>query len=175
MEYSIITCPISGKKLSVNSLEGINTIINYLKKSNLSNKKDEIYKLNIVLENINKNSNISSENTTSLSITNSDISSNIDTNKNEIKKGRFIIIQNADNFEIFTDSDVSRDFYYSSELSDSSSDFSEEYYLNSKDLSEQSLKETKNRVLSKDEIKWGRAPKGYTRKGRFLIKNDTKF
>ena len=176
MEYSIIICPQSGKKLSINTQDGINTIIKYVKYSNLINKKEQIKILKEKLDNINKNFSNYIDNVSDTSISNNEISSNIsimDSSKKEFKKGRFIIIQNLDNSEIFTDNDTDEEYYYySSEFSDYISDFDEEDVLKKDDPDREKFKETNNSILSEDEIKWGKAPKGYIRKGRFLIKND---
>ena len=177
MDYSIIICPKSGKKLSINTIEGINTIINYTKYSNIKEKHSELQFLEHILNKISLKStslsNSSSNFSGNLSNTSSYINntSSYTNDKKQIKKGRFIIIKDNisyDNSEIITDSDKYSNYSYSSsELSNYSSDISFETDNNLNDALK-TIEE--NSILTKDEIKWGRAPKGYLRKGRFLIK-----
>lgn len=171
MEYSYITCPITKIIQNVNSIDGITTILKYLKYSNLAEYKNDIEFLE------DKIYSLSNE-TSSLGLDSNSLISFEKPGQKVVKKGRFTIIQNNNSeidSEIYTDNEDNYvnsedNLYYSSSssyFSDSSSDF--EFSEKKVNIVNKEVLEDKS-LLSEDEKKWGKAPKGYIRKGRFLIK-----
>ena len=175
MDYLDIYSPIKNTIYNIYSKKGIQTILTYLEKSNLENKDNLSKIISNYTDDIEKYSYQSSLNSKNNI---SEDSQNINDNLGNIKIGRFTIVPKSISFrerEILSDSEFS---YSSSYSSDYSSQENLELYNNLDNIPEISEKIVNNdrqlpnskNNLTQDEIKWGKTPLGYIRKGRFLIK-----
>ena len=173
MDYNYVINPTNFEKLCIESSEGLNTILGYINLLEIPEKQDII---DLIVERINNlsistNSNLSLSTNSNLSLNNKS-NSYINLEKETItekcieyinnskytRKGRFLILNEIE--ETIEDDALSSS--YSSLSNDN-------YSLSSKESNNSFEDDIIETDLTDDEKEWGKASKGFIRKGRFLV------
>ena len=181
MDYNFVINPTNFEKFCIESREGLNTILGYINLLEIPEKQDII---DLIVQRINNlsistkselslstNSNLSLSTNSSLSLSNNSNSyinlekettkeSNIEyiNNSKYTRKGRFLILNEIE--ETIEEDALSSN--YSSLSSDN-------YSLSSKESNNSFEDDIVETDLTDDVKEWGKAPKGFIRKGRFLV------